>query len=159
METGIFTVVSLIFLNSVYNLFTDGKIMGEKERQPMVALASRNIDVRQPASTTEAAVSGFVPYETKCPLTNEVFETTGTKVRITGPYCDAASRRVASLQAIDTRIENVSSRYIATVFNDRSSHRFSTDFIPLESGVNKILIQFLPKGGKAHASQLTIVRK
>ncbi|MBI3556131.1 MAG: hypothetical protein HY074_07695 [Deltaproteobacteria bacterium] len=170
VEMGIFAVVSLIFLNSVYNLFTDGKFIGDNDRQamgtpkpPVLPNAENTSGRRQVASE---GISGFAPYETKCQTTGEVFETKAAKVRILGPFCGATGRQVAAAGEakadaglIEYKIENVTTHYAATVFSDHASGKFSTDFIPLEAGENRIAMEFRYKNGKVFPVELTIVRK
>ena len=162
VEVGIFSIVSLVFLNSVYNLFTDGRLLGSAERKPLAV---------QPASTQgdgkgTDAVAGFVPYETKCQPSGEVFETSAAKVRILGPFCGSSGRTIAGdgtskgdPSLTDYRIENSTSRYTATVFSDFAAGKFSTDFIPLEPGPNKVIMEFRYRGGKVFPVELTIIRK
>lgn len=202
VELGIFGVVSLIFLNSVYNLFIDAPTPGIGKRRP-VALESpespkspkspKSDDDRRPAAAaapraetltekignegsaaspalaTEPAspeVSGLTPYETKCQPT-EVFETGASKVRVLGPLCGMSGRQPGSSPSgaasepgpTEHRIENATTRYVATVFSEKGSGRFSTDFIPLELGANRILMQFSYKGGRIVPIELTVLRK
>ena len=172
VEMGIFAVVSLIFLNSVYNLFTDGKFIGDNDRQALsqpkpavLPIGEKAGDGRQISSE---GISGFVPYETRCQTSGEVFETKAAKVRILGPFCGASGRQLAGASAGDTKaeaaltdykIENVTSHYTATVFSDHASGKFSTDFIPLEPGENKVIMEFKYRNGKVFPVELTIIRK
>jgi hypothetical protein len=170
VEIGIFSVVSLIFLNSVYNLFTDGRLIGGVERSPLALKA----DTRGPAGSAPAApgsegMAGFVPYETKCQPTGETFETTAAKIRILGPFCGAAAPRQPAADTGDTtlvdsglssyKVENLTNRYSATVFNDQAAGKFSTDFIPLEPGANRIMMEFRYRSGKVNPVNLTVTRK
>ncbi len=171
VEMGIFAVVSLIFLNSVYNLFTDGKFIGDNDRQamsvPKAAVLPNSENSGGQRQLAAEGISGFVPYETRCQTTGEVFETKAAKVRILGPFCGAVGRQVAATGdsarsdagLTDYKIENVTSRYTATVFSDHASGKFSTDFIPLEPGENKVVMEFRYKSGKVYPVELTIIRK
>ncbi|MBI3542714.1 MAG: hypothetical protein HY075_05500 [Deltaproteobacteria bacterium] len=93
----------------------------------------------------------------------EVFETSAAKIRILGPFCGNPGRQVASADAetslVEYKIENVTSHYVATVFSDHGSGKFSTDFIPLEPGPNRVLMEFKYKGGKVYPVDLTIIKK
>lgn len=181
VEMSIFAVVSLVFLNSVYSLFTDGKFLEESARRPIAV--KEHVPSVQKAEPPEARsvaaesgkkadeASGFVPYETQCNPAGERFETSAAKVRILGPFCGSTSRVPAAApnkdssgaapgtSLIDYKVENVTSRYSATVFSDYSTGKFSTDFIPLERGANKVVMEFRYKSGKAYPVELTIVRK
>lgn len=171
VEVGIFSVVSLIFLNSVYNLFTDGRLLGSSERKPLVVQApARSQPGEAGKNPSQDAVAGFVPYETKCQASGEILETTAAKVRILGPFCGAPiGRQIAGAPPpgsgssestlSDYKIENTTSRYTATVFSDHAAGKFSTDFIPLEPGTNKVIMEFRYRNGKVHPVELTIIRK
>lgn len=176
VEMSIFAVVSLIFLNSVYDLFTDGKILTEGERKPLAA-ETKDVDsgskqdnpsralASQPSGVT-SGMAGLVPYETKCQSAGETFETSASKVRILGPFCGAqAGRRTAGdgnspdPAITEAHIENTTSHYVATVFSDHSTGKFSTDFVPLDQGPNKITMEFRYRNGKVFPVELTVIRK
>lgn len=171
LEMAIFSAVCLVFLNSVYRLFMDGRLMGDPSRTPV----AKQETVTQ---TKSEPVAGFVPYETKCQPSGEIFETSATKVRILGPFCGAAvnnpGRQIAAtddevasttaakpltLQLLEYKIENTTNHYVATVFSDPGSGKFSTDFVPLESGSNKLVMEFKYKGGRVFPVELTVIRK
>lgn len=180
VEMGIFAVVSLIFLNSVYNLFTDGKFLGGGERRPLAAYKGQptgpgSEKTAEPAQAPASPMAntangntstGFVPYETKCQSSGEVFETSAAKMRILGPFCGSTGRNLAgdngakgNTEVADYRIENSTTHYTATVFSDFSAGKFSTDFIPLEPGPNKVVMEFRYKNGKVFPVELTVIRK
>jgi len=168
---GIFAVVSLIFLNSVYSLFTDGKFAGESERQPIAVnqVKDQNStaqESRKPASRGNG-LDGFVPYETRCQATGEIFETEAAKVRILGPFCGATpaprgpatDAQGAAAPDGQYRVENTTTRFTATVFSDSQAGKFSTDFIPLDPGSNRIVMEFRYRSGKVFPVELTVIRK
>lgn len=165
IELGIFAVVSLIFLNSAYHLFTDGRFITNTTRMPLAdgnqgAPGARGpLKGPSPASVSEnvapaASLPAFVPYETKC-QPQESFETAATKVRITGAFCGQPPKAEAG----EFKISNTTSRFTATVLSDPQAKTFSTDFIPLEAGANKVQMDFAYKNGKSFPVDLTITRK
>lgn len=168
VEMAIFAIVSLIFLNSAYSLFMDGRFGSDPAKPSLAAKGEPTPNLQKDyRSEPNSTLSSFIPYETKCQATGEVFETTAAKVRILGPLCGAVGRQLASDSPsgrtenilTDYRIENITSRYVATVFSDSTNGKFSTDFIPLESGTNKILMEFRYKGGKVFPVELKIIKK
>lgn len=168
VEILIFSGVCLVFMNSVYNLFTDGKLLSDGSRTP-IAIRSLSTPEGERRPAPAGAMANFIPYETKCAPTGEVFETTAAKVRILGPFCGApaqAVRQIASEEGATShsgpseyRIENTTSHYLATVFSDLEAAKFSTDFVPLESGPNKIHMEFRYKDGHIFPVELTIIKK
>ncbi|MEW6057535.1 MAG: hypothetical protein AB1540_13060 [Bdellovibrionota bacterium] len=169
-EISIFCVVSLIFLNSVFQLFTDGRFSNEPGRLP---IALEKPDSRTPAQSQQAPaanIDNFVPYETKCTSTGEFFQTNAAKIRIAGSLCGAPidNRQVSSASGAsepapagfsEAKIENKSTNFNATVFHDQVGGKFSTDFIPLEQGKNRIELLFKYKNGKKFPFQLIVERK
>src|SRR5688572_25390069 len=83
VEIAIFSVVSLIFLNSVYNLFYDNQGYQATALTPMAANPVSENAGRAPASIPQA----FLNVEFKCSSLPDQ-ETTAGKVRITGALCD-----------------------------------------------------------------------
>src|SRR5690349_24733030 len=78
IEIGIFALVSSVFLNSAYQLFTDGGLLSPKNRRSPAG----NEEVKGPRPASEAAsavirkVPGLIPYETRCQPEGESLETT-----------------------------------------------------------------------------------
>lgn len=178
IEVGIFTVVSLVFLNSVYHLFTDGRFLTNQSPRPLVASSqTSNNEARGPkpasvaehASQTTKQSQELIPYEIGCLSEGESFETAAAKVRVTGPFCGSASRELASdriesqvakgVTPYQLKIHNQTNNYAATVLNDLQSGTFSTDFIPLERGTNKVSMEFFYRNKKPHTYGLSVIRK
>jgi hypothetical protein len=161
LEIGIFSVVSLVFLNSVYGFLSNGHFLGIRR------LASSPKPVLNRSVSSE--LESFTQYETTCHPAGEVLRTQAAKIRVVGAYCGASSvRQVASVPAaagaappvepLDYRVENASTHYLATVFTDHEAQRFSTDFIPLNPGSNKILMDFKYRSGKTHTVVIEFIR-
>lgn len=178
IEVGIFTVVSLVFLNSVYHLFTDGRFLTNQAPRPLAASSDmRGAASRgpKPASVTEEASAitkqshDMIPYEIQCLVDGERLETAAAKVRVTGPFCGASNRGLASdrpealiekgVTPYQLKIQNDTNSYAATVLSDQQSGTFSTDFIPLEMGPNKVSMAFFYKKKKPHVIELSVTRK
>lgn len=71
----------------------------------------------------------------------------------------AAPVETTDLSPSETRIYNQANRFAATVFQDPSTRKFTTDYIPLVTGVNSIHIQFVYKGGKTYSRDLVVTRQ
>lgn len=164
VEMGIFAVVSLIFMNSVYHLFMDGRLSGN-ERRPLAGTPVRSVPV------TKTKMDDLAVYETRCVLQGESYETSASRIRILGPLCGAPNRSPASVNGtasatsskpdpglVSSTVENATTRFAATVFTDHGTSDFSTDFIPLEKGRNRIVMQFRYKTGKIQPIELYINR-
>lgn len=162
VEMGIFAMVSMVFLNSVYHLLTDRMTV---PTVPHASPLSQNTIGRY--ISAEATAEKEIPYETKCMASGEVYETRSKKLRIVGPFCGSKPtivRKTASEPVLvkssltESKIENRTTRYAATIFNDFESNRFSTDFIPLEYGINKIHMEFHYKSGKVFPIDVNVTR-
>lgn len=158
IELGIFAIVSVIFLNSVYHLFTDGRFLTNSARKPMVAATDDGIKGPSPASVSHEKPAApqpvLIAYKTQCNA-QESFETRAAKVQISGAFCGLAG----AAEAADFKIENNTSRFSATVLKDLQAKSFSTDVIPLEPGANKLVMQFTYKNSKPFLVELSINRK
>ena len=170
---GIFGVVCLIFFSSAYHLFSDGRddkdgahrpieTASTAKKLPMRTSAPSEVSdsaARVPASVQSTPVS-IIPYETKCKVSGETHDTTSNKLRIVGPFCGTI-RGIAANHALisDIQIENTTNHYVATVFIDRDSMKFSTDFIPLDQGINKISMAFHYKSGKVVPVGIDVTKK
>jgi len=154
VELAIFSVVTLIFLNSVYNLFYDRQGFHPTTLTPMVSKPTT--EGRSPASVSKL----FPNLEVKCEQPQGAVqsqETTAGKVRLTGPLCGAMAAADAA-KLIKTQVVNNTNRFSATVFTDVSAGKFSTDYIPLNTGKNVIHVEFTYQGGRTVAQDLNVSR-
>ena len=62
-------------------------------------------------------------------------------------------------QVVAAAVVNSANQFRATVFTDLSSGKFSTDYIPLNSDKNPILLEFKFKNGKSVAHELVLQRQ
>jgi hypothetical protein len=138
VEVGIFSVVALIFVNSVYNLFYEVPTLSGT---PLAQVANTDpSDLRAPASQS------FFNVDIKCEGVSAPQETQASKVRLSGPLC-GSDQKADLVRQIKMQIQNVANKYAATVFTDVSTGRFSTDYIPLNAGKNSIHVEFqFPSG-------------
>jgi hypothetical protein len=148
VEVAIFSIVTLIFLNSVYNLFYDRQGFNPTALAPMSA--NPVSEGRAPASVNQA----FANLEVKCGSNGEQ-ETTAAKVRLTGTLCGVNAGTEGS-KLVKTQIVNNANRFTATVFTDLSVGKFSTDYIPLNTGKNPIHVEFTFQGGKQLANDVIV---
>ena len=149
VELAIFSVVTLMCLNSVYNLFYDSQGFHATALAPMAASPVTETG-RSPASIKQA----FVNLDVGCEM-----ETTkdllATKVRLTGPIC-GNSVGAESAKLLKTQITNNANKFAATVFTDLTSNKYSTDYIPLNQGANPIHVEFVYQGGRVVTQNLTV---
>lgn len=146
VELAIFLIVSLIFGNSVYNLFYDRQGFRPTALAPMEA--NPISEGRAPASVKTSQT--FLNLEIKCGAPAEE-NTAATKVRLTGPLCGAVADEQ---KLVKTQISNDANKFNATVFPH--SGRFSTDYIPLNAGKNPIRMEFTFQGGRSFSQDLVI---
>lgn len=155
IELGIFALFSLVFLNSLYGWIA-GNFLPEKAKEP----AYRSI-ASSPEGITES-------YSLQCQGKPESLKTRSHKLRILGAYCGLVpisrndDRSVAAVnQKIlkELRVTNKTTAYSATIFSDNFNRRFSTDFIPLQSGKNTIEIGFQYETGDTYDSQIFVEKE
>jgi hypothetical protein len=152
VELAIFSVITLIFFNSVYNLFYDQQGFHPAALSPMAA--NPVSEGRSPASVSQS----FVNLDVKCDATPDQ-DTTATKVRITGNLC-GEGRVPASdgSKLVKTEVVNNANKFGATVFTDVNAGKFSTDYIPLNLGKNPIHVEFTYRGGEVVSQDFNVVK-
>ena len=164
VEVAVLAIVDVVFLNSVYRLFYDWE--GYRTARPTETAEGESIDEQVPAAPPAAESTGrspaaiappsFVNVEIRCGQTG-VKNTTATKVRLAGPICGGIQTDQQEL--VRTEIVNHANRTSATVFTDVSAGKFSTDYIPLETGENAIYMKFVYQGGKTVSQYVNITRQ
>lgn len=150
VELVIFSCITLIFFNSVYNLFYDQNGFHAAALQPMAANPAS--EGRSPASVAPA----FVNVDVRCDL-NPDQDTAATKVRLAGGICGGAPGLDAG-QLVKTQVTNTANKFAATVFTDVNAAKFSTDYIPLNLGKNPIHVEFTYEGGKTVSQDINVVK-
>ncbi len=174
-EIAIFSLVSLVFFHSAYRLLVNAGgdyVPAETRATAAQALrASRGLAaaIDRRAETVKAVApqdpeqTGYIPYRTQCKTSGESLQTSAPRIRIVGTPCGlrapASVPSPASAPLTQSRVENSTTRYVATVFNDPVTREFSTDFIPLDTGTNRIRLEFKYGNGSTHPATLTVVRK
>lgn len=73
-------------------------------------------------------------------------------IRLTGKPCQPES------SAEHVRVQNLANGYVATVFTQGAAD-LTTDFIPLESGKNEIIIRFETEPGTQIENKFTLLRE
>ncbi len=162
VELAIFTGVTLIFVNSVYNLLYERPAGGFA---PMLtrgkAPGETGLSGRFPASIerrkTEAKpVSLLARAEISC-QDGQSHKTSAAKLQLGGALCGSQTSEDTQ-KLLKTEIVNTANHYAATVFPDNKGVRFTTDYIPLVDGVNSIKLDFVYKGGRTVSQTLAIAR-
>jgi hypothetical protein len=142
IEYGIFATVTLLFAHSVYSLLYTQE---EFRFAAMTPMASNPVsESRAPAGTIPA----FANIELKCDGTDDQVTRAG-RLRLSGPLCGGEKAVVM----------NDTNRFAATVFTDTDSKKFSTDYIPLNTGRNVIKVDFATKTGSQKTSTVVINRE
>ncbi len=136
VEIAIFSIVSLIFINSVYNLFTDKTTFSEIAEQSQA---------RQPASVVKTPQN----IEISCDkLISQGVDS--DRVRIAGLLCGSGEK------LLKTQILNTTNHYTASVFIEENAGKYQTDFIPLMPGLNKIKIEFNYSGNQSFGQEIEL---
>jgi hypothetical protein len=161
VELAIFSVVCLILINSIYNLVYDRESFRATSLTPMVANPVSEAG-RAPAATVAGAApavgqhASFLNLDLKCDGAAD-HETGAGKVRLTGSLCGINPGDGATLAK--TSVVNGANRFTATVFTDVNAGKYSTDYIPLNTGKNPIHLEFSYRGGKVVSQDITVTRE
>ena len=150
VELAIFSVITLIFFNSIYSLLYDQHGFHPTALAPMAA--NPVSEGRYPASVSQA----FVNFEVRCD-SNSDRDTQATKVRLTGPLCPGNTENDVS-KLVKALVVNNSNKFNATVFTDVGTGKFSTDYIPLSVGTNAIHIEFSYNSGSVVTQDFKVVK-
>jgi hypothetical protein len=141
VEIAIFCLVSLAFAHSLYGLFKDDGTRKTPTRTGTSPL-------RMPAQVPDRVI----PYTTHC-KPNERFVTQANRIIISGPYCGSSDK---TLVPTSSNATNLSTGINATILNIPDANQFSTDYILLKDGLNKILIEFEYPNSKNFKVNLSI---
>lgn len=143
VEVSIFTFVTIIFSFSVYSLFLSKK-------------HENKLSTRKPASIEAQQITqGFISYETQCKSEGESMQTNASKIRVLGPLCG----HQPSFILRECTAQNITNRYIATVFTETNQKTFSTDFIPLQDGKNELVLECFYKKRTANNKIILTILK
>ena len=150
VEVTIFSIVALVFVNSVYNLVYERDGFHPKTLKPMASnpISEGN---RAPAS---AAVRTYLSFEVPCEGEFQK-ESSANKVRLSGSLC-GMDKYTTAQTLIHASILNKTNGFSATVFSDAETGKYSTDYIPLKSGENKISVEFTYHNGRTFSLDGTI---
>jgi len=146
IEVGVFTVLILFFIYSVYTLFYGWQESYSDQLntiEPLTQNGNRSL-----ASFSSSFFHLEVPCEKSFTET-----TSAKKVRILGHICGINQSKN---KLIKTEIINKSNNNLATVFTDTHSKKYSTDYIPLDKGQNVINLKFYYYGGKTVSNQIIL---
>jgi hypothetical protein len=154
VEVAIFSAVALIGVNSLYSLFSNSEGFQAAALSPMSA--NPVSEGRSPASIGHSAAN----IDTNCDdsASNRV---SAGKIRLAGPICPEVTDedKSDSIKPQKVEVKNETNNFAATVFIDKESAKYSTDYIPLSAGVNKLSIQFVYPKGKAIAQKLELIKE
>ncbi len=123
IEVIIFTGMLSLLVNSLYELVY--------RHQPFQARMLQNMSSRAPSSIVLPTISPLLEVMTSC---KEAVErrTQASKARFKGEICIPDTKTITVI--------NTTNRYHATVFQQQKT--FSTDYLHLDPGLNKIEIHF-----------------
>jgi hypothetical protein len=154
-EIVVFIIVSLICVRSIYTLFYDQQSFRAAALTPITNGPISDGMSRSPAGMGSQS---FLNLDIKCEGSNAK-ETTATKVRLTGNLCGMMTGfGHDGNQVLKSAIWNGANKFNATVFADVSAGKFSTDYIPLNSGENPIKVEFTYKNGKVFTQEFNVSR-
>lgn len=150
IEVVIFSVVTLIFVNSLYGLVHE---QGGVHPRALVAMSSSPLTEGR-RHLASSRTKEFAGVGLTCD-TQQVRDTKANRVRLMGAICGMSSaqplRRVSEIT-----VAHATNRFHATVFPDYDLRRYTTDYIPLVPGSNSIHVEFKFGDGQTLAQDLTV---
>ena len=168
VELVVFAAVTLVFANSVYQLFYDWDEIrsksGATEEASANSSASRGIASTSPlfSSIEVKCAEDFSSNSKKKSQATEarLEKTDAAKVRLSGPLClPTAQQELKDTKhptLLKTEVSNKTTNTVATVITNTTEGRFSTDFIQLNPGPNQIQLKWVYSGGKELLQDLVI---
>lgn len=151
VEVAIFSILSLVFVNSVYNLFYDREGFHPRTLTPMEA------NPLSEGKRTLASSTGSLLFNLDLPCERSFNkDIQANRVRLLGTFCD---KTLQPTKLIKSLIVNNTNHFSATVFTDTDSGKYSTDYIPLEPGENGVHLEFSFLDGKSFTQDLSLKRQ
>lgn len=153
IELAVTAAIGGVFLYSLMQLIYSDSTAATSSA--LVAMKARpTSEGRHPLS---AANSPLLTLAVECKPAMES-STTASKVRLQGDLCGVKSPD-EGIRLNTATIINTSNQFSATVFAQNDSNHFSTDFIPLAPGANKIHLEFSYSGGIRPFSQDVVITR
>jgi hypothetical protein len=150
LEVGVFSLVAFILCNSVYSLFQDDQGFKLAALTPMATGPTSTHANRAPASVSKPLDS----FEAGCGA-QIGYETSASKLRIIGQLC-GRPEGAKPHPSLKIKLKNLTNQFNATVFTDTPNNKFSTDYIPLDSGKNLIQATFHYGSGNQATQEITV---
>ncbi|MFZ9594942.1 MAG: hypothetical protein ACO3A2_02570 [Bdellovibrionia bacterium] len=153
IEVVIVLVVSLIFFNSLYNLIYEYPSQEALALLPAESPIQSQGSSRLPASTPSA----YFDLELDC---NKIKteQTRASKIRITGTICALNSQQKIETSSPQISIKNSTNEDTATVFQMETTDKFSTDYISLSDGENRIQMKFQFDSTRSVSKELIVIK-
>lgn len=152
VEVVIFLIVTVVCAHSVYNLFYESPTFKASALTPMAA--NPISEGRSPASV--AATPSKENIEIDC-TDNQERQSTASKIRLIGKLCGLMDPDDAK-KLMKISIVNNANKFNATIFTEQNAGKFSTDYIPLNSGENPVHLEFSYRGGRIYSQDMKIRR-
>jgi hypothetical protein len=153
IEIIIASTLGAVFVQSLYQILYQGPI--DPNSSALVPMKAK--PTSEGRTTASAHASPLINIQMDCakgPDSN----TQASKARIQGELCGMKSAE-EGIKLNSATVTNASNQFVATVFAQNDSNQFSTDYIPLLPGPNKIHVEFSFSGGvKPYSQDLTIIK-
>jgi len=163
IEVAIFSVITLVFSHSIYSLFYDTQALYTAEianHYYQVAPAYASSTLTRAPTSVDGSSQHVADLDFNC-QTQMQLQTTANKVRIVGPICNTEGTptdesTASSKKWTNALVQNQKNSFQATLFPDFTHGKFSTDYIPLEEGENKLQLEFTFPDGSTTRSELSL---
>ncbi|MEO7163290.1 MAG: hypothetical protein ABI041_10260 [Bdellovibrionia bacterium] len=152
IEVTFLSVISLIFMNSLYSLVYDNHGSKGATLTPMASHPTS--EGRAIASVSSSLLN--ITLDCDKSVTES---TSATRVRVSGLIC-GFNPSLVSENSVPPKIavKNKTNQNAATVFIDHASGKFSTDYISLDAGENIIQVEIKLGTGKTISKEILISR-
>ncbi len=154
IEVLIASALGVVFVHSLYQLLYETP-SGPTSTALVAMKAKPTSEGRSIASSITSPT--LLNLELDCSKSIESV-TQATKARIQGELC-GIKPSLEGGKLNSASVTNTSNQFVATVFAQNDSTHFSTDYVPLMPGQNKIHVEFSYSGGIKTYSQDLIITK
>jgi hypothetical protein len=110
---------------------------------------------RSPSSTTFLNQTLNIDCKKLATGTSEEL-TSASKIRLVGALCGLQEPGIEAARRPRILVTNLANQFSATVFADKSSDKFSTDYIPLNTGKNTLHLEFNYNQGQTVSLEINV---
>jgi hypothetical protein len=153
IEVLVASTLGVVLVQSLYQLLYQGPI--DPSSSALVPMKAKPTSEGRKVASAEP--SPLLNVHINCAKGSEAI-TQASRARIQGELCGRKTSEEGAKLSSAT-ITNASNQFVATIFAQNDSNYFSTDYIPLSQGQNKIHVEFSYIGDSKPYSQDLLITK